>query len=350
MDFLHSVGVDFIVHLQTKHNSYEDWISLASAVADLHTLFFILFPIWFHLRRDTAVKLIWVTAIGDWINMVLKWVLFGERPYWWVHESQFYAAGSAPSLQQSPISCETGPGSPSGHAMASVEVWSVMVSALLAIATEKRCPSLLYRFLQIGLWILVVLIEVWVCTSRVYIATHFPHQVIAGVIIGLMVVAVVSKMKWIYRASMKTYFFVVVFMTFSGFGFYNLLIVLGVDLMWTMEKAQKWCVRADWVHLDSNPLASLVRNMGSMFGLGLGLHSALYTEKKNTSTSFKMGCVIVSLVLLQLLDGWTFSSQNHLLFYCLSFVKHAIALLISTTLVPWAISRIFKGKRDKKKL
>lgn len=37
-------------------------------------------------------------------------VLFGERPYWWVNETQFYGAGPAPALQQFPITCETGPG------------------------------------------------------------------------------------------------------------------------------------------------------------------------------------------------------------------------------------------------
>lgn len=37
-------------------------------------------------------------------------VLFGERPYWWVHETRFYGAGPVPALQQFPITCETGPG------------------------------------------------------------------------------------------------------------------------------------------------------------------------------------------------------------------------------------------------
>lgn len=37
-------------------------------------------------------------------------VLFGERPYWWVHETRFYGSGVAPALQQFPITCETGPG------------------------------------------------------------------------------------------------------------------------------------------------------------------------------------------------------------------------------------------------
>lgn len=145
MDLVHSWGVELAVHLQNKYSGYQDWLSLASTVADLHTTFFVFFPVWFHLRRDTGLRLIWVAVLGDWLNLVLKWVLFGERPYWWVHETRFYGAGPVPALQQFPITCETGPGSPSGHAMAAAGVWYVMVTALLSLATEKQCPPLLYR-------------------------------------------------------------------------------------------------------------------------------------------------------------------------------------------------------------
>ncbi|XP_023263489.1 glucose-6-phosphatase-like [Seriola lalandi dorsalis] len=352
MDLLHSWGVELAVHLQTRYSRYEGLFSLASTVADLHTTFFWLFPIWFHLRRDTGLRLIWVAVIGDWLNLVLKWVLFGERPYWWVHDTRFYGAHPVPSVKQFPITCETGPGSPSGHAMGAAGVWYVMVTALLSIATEKRCPSLLYKFLQIILWTLLGLVELVVCMSRIYMAAHFPHQVIAGVITGLLVAEVVSREKWIYSASMKRYFFTTLFLTSFAVGFYLLLKAVGVDLLWTLEKAQRWCIKPEWVHLDSTPFASLLRNMGTLFGLGLGLHSALYTEtkKKNTSVTFKMGCIIISLFLLQLLDGWTFSSENHMTFYFLSFGKSAVALLIPTTLVPGALCGIFKEKREDKDL
>ncbi|XP_078135381.1 glucose-6-phosphatase a, catalytic subunit, tandem duplicate 1 isoform X2 [Sander vitreus] len=323
MDLLHSWGVELAVHLQTTYSRYEGLFSLASTVADLHTTFFCFFPIWFHLRRDTGLRLIWVAVLGDWLNLVLKWVLFGERPYWWVHETRFYGTGPAPSLQQFSITCETGPGT---------------------------YYSLSVRFLQAGLWMLMGLVELVVCMSRVYMAAHFPHQVVAGVITGVLVAEVVSKEKWIYSASMKKYFYTTLFLTSFAVGFYVILKALGVDLLWTLEKAQKWCVRAEWVHLDSTPFASLLRNMGTLFGLGLGLHSPLYTETKKRSTSFKMGCIIVSLFLLQLLDGWTFSSENLMIFYFLSFGKSAVALLIPTTLVPWALCWMCKGKREDKNL
>nr|XP_040032394.1 glucose-6-phosphatase a, catalytic subunit, tandem duplicate 1 [Gasterosteus aculeatus aculeatus] len=350
MDLLHSWGVELAVHLQAAYGRYEGLFGLASTVADLHTAFFCFFPVWFHLRRDAALRLIWVAVLGDWLNLVLKWVLFGERPYWWVHETRFYGAEPAPSLQQFPITCETGPGSPSGHAMGAAGVWYVMVTALLAMATEKRCPPLLYRLLQVGLWVLMGLVVVVVCMSRVYMAAHFPHQVVAGAITGVLVAEAVSKEKWILSAGMKKYFHTTLFLTAFAVGFYLVLRSVGVELLWTLDKAQKWCARPEWVHLDSTPFASLLRNMGTLMGLGLGLHSPLHAqnEKKETSSGFKMGCIIVSLFLLQLLDGWTFSHENLMTFYLLSFGKSAVALFIPTALVPCVLHWICKGKREDK--
>ncbi|XP_072312555.1 glucose-6-phosphatase a, catalytic subunit, tandem duplicate 1 [Eucyclogobius newberryi] len=349
MDLLHSWGVELTAHLQTQYHSYEGLFSLASSVADLHMTFFLFFPIWFHLRRDIAIRLIWVAVIGDWLNLVLKWVLFGERPYWWVHETRFYGSAPAPSLQQFPITCETGPGSPSGHAMGAAGVWYVMITALLALATEKRCPALLYKFLQMGLSALMAVILLTVCMSRVYMAAHFPHQVIAGVLTGILVAEVVSQFRWIYSATLNKYLLITLFLTSFAVAFYLLLKAVGVDLLWTMEKAQKWCVHPEWVHLDSAPFASLLRNMGTLSGLGLGVHSPLHT-KRERSCVFRTSSVAVSLVLLYVLDGWTFSPDNHTSFYSLSFGKSVMVILIPTTLVPWAQHKIFSEEKDDKKL
>ncbi|XP_061665963.1 glucose-6-phosphatase a, catalytic subunit, tandem duplicate 1 isoform X2 [Syngnathoides biaculeatus] len=326
MDLVHSWGVDLVQHLQTKYSSYEGLFSLASTVADLHTTFFFFFPIWFHVRRDTALQLIWVAVIGDWINLVLKWVLFGERPYWWVHETHFYGARAAPMLHQFPMTCETGPGSPSGHAMGAAGVWYVMLPAVLSIAANQRFPPFPYK---------------------VYMAAHFPHQVIAGIIAGVMVAEVMSKLKWIYSAGLRTYAVTTLLLTSFAVGFYLLLKVLGVDLLWTLEKAQRWCARPKWVHLDSTPFASLLRNMGSLLGLGLGLH---FPPLCGTSVAFKAVCIVFSLAFLGLLDTWTFSSENLVSFYCLSFVKSAVALLIPTTLVPRALCWISARSKGGKNL
>ncbi|XP_072523137.1 glucose-6-phosphatase a, catalytic subunit, tandem duplicate 1 isoform X1 [Salminus brasiliensis] len=319
MDLLHSWGVNLAVHLQTEYSAYENWFQLVSSVADLHTTFFIFFPIWFHLKRDVSIKLIWVAVVGDWFNLVLKWVLFGERPYWWVHETRFYGTGEAPALRQVPITCETGP----------------------VLSTS--------RLLQMTLWMLFGLVELQVCMSRVYVAAHFPHQVISGVISGVIVAEVFSRQQWIYHASLQKYFNITLFLLIFAVGFYVLLKTLNVDLLWTLEKAQKWCNNPTWVHMDTSPFASLLRNMGTLFGLGLGLHLPLCPESKFSSSAlFRVSCIGVSLVFLQFLDSLTFSSNNQAVFYLLSFFKSAAALLVPTTFVPGGISLFLLGKKDEK--
>ncbi|XP_026865246.2 glucose-6-phosphatase a, catalytic subunit, tandem duplicate 1 [Electrophorus electricus] len=349
MDLLHSWGVSLAVHLQTEYGVYESWFQLVSSVADLHTTFFIFFPIWFHLKRDVSIKLIWVAVVGDWINLVLKWILSGERPYWWVHETRFYGSERVPALRQVPITCETGPGSPSGHAMGSAGVGYVMVTALISIAAQRKPPTQFFWCLQMVLWMLLGLVELLVCMSRVYVAAHFPHQVVSGVISGIIVAEIFSRQQWIYHASLQRYFNITLFLLIFAVGFYMLLKAVGVDLLWTLEKAQKWCVNPAWVHMDTTPFASLLRNMGTLFGLGLGLHSPRYTKNKQSrSASFRIGCIGLSLFILQLLDSLSFSSNNQVFFYLLSFTKSTVALLVPTTLVPRGMSWFLLGINDKK--
>lgn len=44
------------------------------------------------------------------VCVVLLRILFGERPYWWVHETAHYANTVRPHIEQYPMTCETGPG------------------------------------------------------------------------------------------------------------------------------------------------------------------------------------------------------------------------------------------------
>ncbi|XP_062858706.1 glucose-6-phosphatase a, catalytic subunit, tandem duplicate 1 [Trichomycterus rosablanca] len=344
MDLLHSWGVSLAIRLQSEFSAYESWFQRISSVADLHTTFFIFFPVWFHLKRDVGVRLIWVAVLGDWLNMVLKWVLFGERPYWWVRETGFYGAEAAPALRQLPITCETGPGSPSGHAMGSAAVGYVMVTSVLAIAAQRRPPATLYWLLQLVLWTLLALAELSVCMSRVYVAAHFPHQVICGVVSGIVVAEMLSRQRWIYAAGLQTYLGVTSFLLVSAVGLYVLLKGVGVDLLWTLEKAQRWCVDPAWVHMDTTPFASLLRNAGTLFGLGLGLSMAVRAER--TGVAVGVVCILMSLVLLQILDWLTFSSDDEVLFYALSFVKSGAALLVPTALVPRGVALFLHGRKE----
>lgn len=152
------------------------WVTF---LGDPKSLFLFYFPAAYYASRRVGIAVLWISLITEWLNLVFKWFLFGDRPFWWVHESGYYSQAPA-QVHQFPSSCETGPGSPSGHCMITgAALWPIMtaISSQMATRTHSRwvrvIPSLAYCtfLLAVGL-------------SRVFLLAHFPHQVLAGLITG----------------------------------------------------------------------------------------------------------------------------------------------------------------------
>uniref|UniRef100_A0A671KQP4 Glucose-6-phosphatase catalytic subunit 1 n=1 Tax=Sinocyclocheilus anshuiensis TaxID=1608454 RepID=A0A671KQP4_9TELE len=318
MEVFYGYGISSTLYLQTHYGHAQSWFTFVSTMADLRTTFLYFFPIWFHLQSAVGVKLVWVAVVGDWLNLVLKWLMFGERPYWWVKETLYYGNLTVPQIKQFPMTCETGPGSPSGHAMGSAGVYYAMVTSLC---------------LHGLLWALFWGVQVCVSLSRVFIAAHFPHQVIAGVVSGQL------------HSSLKSYVHTILCLVFIALGLYALLDAASIDPYWSLMKAQKWCIQPEWVHLDTTPFAGLLRNTGALFGLGLSLHLPIHGElQKNrncgNSAIYRLTCTAATLPLLSLLDSFKPPTSTHALFYALSFCKSATVPLTTIRFVPYCISTL----------
>ncbi|XP_077175033.1 glucose-6-phosphatase 2 [Paroedura picta] len=348
MDLLHRNGVLVIQHLQKDYRSFQGFLNFMSHVGDPRNIFLIYFPLWFQLNPVVGTKMVWAAVIGDWFNLIFKWILFGHRPYWWVQETKIYPNQSIARLEQFPITCETGPGSPSGHAMGSSCVWYVMVSAALSYRSRQKDKSAitLHRLAWSFLWSVFWIIQISVCVSRVFIATHFPHQVILGVIAGMLVAEAFEHSPPVQRASLKTYIKANVFLFFSALDFYLVLKLIDVDLLWSVPKAKKWCANPEWVHIDTTPFAGLVRNLGVLFGLGLSIHSEMFAAsckaKGGSEGSFRMWCIVASLAALQLYNVIKIPTHSEYLFYALSFCKSAAIPLTVVALVPYCVRVLMK--------
>ncbi|XP_078501464.1 glucose-6-phosphatase catalytic subunit 1-like [Lissotriton helveticus] len=353
MDLLHDSGAQMVQYLQVNYKSSQDWFMFVSFAADLRNTFFVFFPIWFHLCEAVGIKLIWVAVIGDWLNLVFKWILFGQRPYWWVHDTDYYSNTSAPVIEQYPATCETGPGSPSGHAMGAAGVYYVMVTAVLSIVLKRNPPALKNWCLRGVLWAGFWMVQICVCLSRIFLAAHFPHQVITGVISGMAVAEAFHHIPSIYKTSLKRYLSTTLFLFVFALGFYLLLKSLGVDLLWTLEKAKRWCAKPEWIHIDTTPFAGLLRNLGIFCGLGLALNSRMYQEscrgKKGGQFTFRLYCIISSLIVLHLFDSFKPPTKVELLFYMLSFCKSAAVPLAAVGIIPYCVSQVL-SHQDKKSL
>lgn len=141
MEALHTAGIHFAEVLQSGPPWMENfWITITS-VADPKCIFTVCFPLAYFLDRKVGVAVLWVGLVAEWLNVVFKWFLFGERPFWWIHESGF-ASRQPLTLRQFPVSCETGPGSPSGHCMITGAALWPLVTALTALASRHSKRSI----------------------------------------------------------------------------------------------------------------------------------------------------------------------------------------------------------------
>lgn len=164
--------------------------------------------------------------ISDFLNLVLKWwekivgkrlwkfidfsifrILSEDRPYWWVHETKSYTSLTRPVLYQNERTCETSPGSPSGHLMIAASFLFVML-----ISVEKLIVLKFMRYrreLRYLARLIFALILIVTMISRMYFATHFLHQCIFGATMGVCVSETVMFTKFVNKAesmSKRQYF------------------------------------------------------------------------------------------------------------------------------------------------
>ncbi|NXN93738.1 G6PC3 phosphatase, partial [Rhinopomastus cyanomelas] len=222
MDALHTTGIRFAEALQAGPQCLERfWISLTSS-ADPKAVFTVCFPLAYFLDHSVGVSVLWTGLVAEWLNVVFKWFLFGERPFWWVHESGL-ARREPLVLRQFPVSCETGPGSPSGHCMiVAAALWPLVT----ALSSRSRSPAL-----KVAPFAAYALLELALGLSRIFVLAHFPHQVVVGTLAG-------AALGWGLQLCPPTGrspgFFVAtaLVLLLGSFTLHQLLIAAGLDIDW----------------------------------------------------------------------------------------------------------------------
>ena len=119
----------FLSTLQEQLSPLSDFIVPISSIGDPSKGFIIYFPLILAINYLKGIKFLGAFIVSEWINMVdnanmlmlkkilkllsipivlstfqnAKWILQGERPYWWIEEHQTNI-----TLLQTPLTCETG--------------------------------------------------------------------------------------------------------------------------------------------------------------------------------------------------------------------------------------------------
>ncbi|NXU16825.1 G6PC3 phosphatase, partial [Pardalotus punctatus] len=180
MDALHEAGIRAAVALQAGPPWLEQFWLLLTSRMDPNCVYTVLFPLTRWLNDHVSMMVLWTALLAEWLNVVLKWFLFGERPYWWIHESGLSSREQLP-LRQFPVTCETGPGDPSGHCMIlGAALWPVVT-----VLTNQVSRGTQRRVLRLIPFLVYILLLVAMGLSRIFVLAHFPHQVVTGSLAGM---------------------------------------------------------------------------------------------------------------------------------------------------------------------
>ncbi|XP_068162417.1 glucose-6-phosphatase 3 [Antennarius striatus] len=338
MEAVYTQGIWMAESLQQRTISYEKMWLVVTHIGDPKAAFMLVFPFTYFISKRAGVAVFWVAAVTEWLNLVFKWMLFGERPFWWIGESQLFE-NNQPRVLQFPSTCETGPGSPSGHAMVTAAVWWIVVSSLGSYM-YSRTNSLVLSAVP---YLLYVVILVAVGISRLFILAHFPHQVIAGSITGFTLGIVLSRS--VPEGRPLLFFFCSsICLLLCALILHTGLEWMGLDLSWSIALAKKWCTHAEWIRLDTRPFSSLTRDCGALLGLGL----AQYWKPGGWSLPWAPRALSLAISSMGLyhVNRLPIPVQPQGLFYALFFVKFALVPQIVMVLVPGLV-HLFTHKKKK---
>ncbi|KRY73146.1 Glucose-6-phosphatase 2 [Trichinella pseudospiralis] len=337
MEAMHKYGVSFELWLQESLQGQAERFLSITKVGDPDLLILYLLPFLSAINRSLFLRFVLATAICDMLNNIMKWMLNGERPYWWIHSSGAYEV--VPPLQQFPLTCETGPGSPSGHAMITASVWYIIVWGYVTfIVGKSRKRAILTKCA----WFIYLLLLIMVAVSRLYIATHFPHQVMLGSVIGFVIGVYFTRFP-VEMLRMKHCLALAIVLVTTAFLVYVFMILLGVEPDWSVKMAMKWCQNREWVHLNTTPLNALFRDTGAIIGLGLAVHSRYFLQTLHNMhrDGSEIITALVTFILVQCCACIPRPSQHLGLYYLGTFVQNCCISFGSVALVPYVVKMIW---------
>ncbi len=155
MDFIIENGVRWIVAIQSLGAWPELPMRFFTFLGSENFFFLVLPLVYWSLDAALGLKVAFVLVTSNAFNAIFKVMFAAPRPYWVSTEVQ-------------PMSVETSFGIPSGHSQNAVAMWGIMA----------------YGLRKHWAWIIALLLTLFIGLSRLYLGMHFLQDVLAGWLIG----------------------------------------------------------------------------------------------------------------------------------------------------------------------
>jgi membrane-associated phospholipid phosphatase len=261
--------------------------------------------------------------INGMVNAAFKVVFHGPRPYW--YSNQVKVLGGA----------ENSFGVPSGHAQNAVVVWGTLAQRI------RRSLA----------WAIAIFIMIMIGLSRIYLAVHFPHDVLLGWILGLIMLAALLFLEqpvvnWIKRINMWSQLLVI--FLFSLFLIFIVILAKLSLLGWSVP--MEWVNNAHMAFPDEALLTPLsfhnfLSSPGAFFGLAAGW---IWISKlggfitKDTWGKLVARYILglVGVLILYIGLGSLFPETEDFLSYALRYMRYALIGFWISGFAPWLFVRL----------
>jgi hypothetical protein len=268
--------------------------------------------------------------INGMVNAALKIAFHMPRPYW--YSTEVKALGGA----------ENSFGAPSGHAQNAVVVWGTLANHI-----KTRVA-----------WIIAIFIMFMIGLSRIYLAVHFPHDVLLGWIVGAIMLWLLLRLEkpvvtWIRGYSLAVQLFLIFLFSLG-------LILLAVIAQLTLNG---WSVPVDWVnsaHLAFpeepaiTPLSyhNFLSSPGAFFGLAAGYiwilrFGGFTTRDRWYKLVLRYIFGVLGVLILYLGLGSLFPESETFPAYALRYIRYALIGFWIAGIAPWLFVKLRLASRAK---
>lgn len=134
----------------------------------------------------------------------------------------------------------------------------------------------------------------------------------------------------------------------SALATYGVLRLMGVDPLWSVDRAVKWCVKQEYIHVDTTPFFSMMRYCAFPFGMGLAMTSGFY-QRVVKATEFTWSMRVLAAILAvgvgKASELVSLPKSNVPVFYGSAFLFNALLAATMFGFVPYVVASLAGTRR-----
>ncbi len=315
MQTLYEFGIQFIVGLQAQG----EWLKIPMQIFSFlgtEEFYMILLPLlYWCLDSGLGLRVAVILMTSGLVNSGFKMLFHQPRPYWVSSEVTRFAE-------------ETSFGVPSGHAQNATAIWGMMAAYLR----------------RNWVWGVAVGLMFLIGISRLYLAVHFPHDVLLGWLIGLVLLWLVLRFwepvsGWAGRQTLPRQ----ALFAFLG----SLALLLFPVAVYSGLKLNHWQAPTTWAAFagDALSLDSALTSAGTLFGLLAGVawmerRGGFVVRGAGWQLALRYVIGVAGVLAIRFGLRAIFPDGESLLAWSLRYVRYALIGFWVTGAAPWLFIKV----------